>query len=211
MCVTRPIHTRGMTDSYVWHDPFMRVAWLLYMCDMTHSCMWHDPSMCETHTNTHVTQDLRGITGWRRPMWCLNSQVIFCKRATNYRALLRRMTYKDKAAYGSSPPGTWVCFISFTCVCVTRIVCVCDMNNDSFHSYVWHYSFTWLIDMTHSCAWQDLCGITVITQIMLTPLILCDMTIYVCDMPHLYVWHDPSMYVTWIIRVCYKIRVMSHT
>jgi len=30
-------------------------------------------------------------------------QVIFRKRATNYRALLRKMTYKDKASYGFSP------------------------------------------------------------------------------------------------------------
>jgi len=43
-------------------------------------------------------------TGWRRPLGCLNLQVIFCKRANNYRALLRKMTCKDKASYGSSPP-----------------------------------------------------------------------------------------------------------
>jgi len=42
--------------------------------------------------------------GWRRPIGCLKLQVIFCKRATNYRALLWKMTCKDKASYGSSPP-----------------------------------------------------------------------------------------------------------
>jgi len=31
-------------------------------------------------------------------------QVIFRKRATNYRALLRKMTYEDKASYDSTPP-----------------------------------------------------------------------------------------------------------
>ena len=31
-------------------------------------------------------------------------QVIFCKRATNYRALLRKMTYEEMASYESSPP-----------------------------------------------------------------------------------------------------------
>jgi len=31
-------------------------------------------------------------TGWRRPVGCLKLQVIFRKRATNYRALLRKMT-----------------------------------------------------------------------------------------------------------------------
>jgi len=32
--------------------------------------------------------------GWRRPIGCLELQVIFCKRATNYRGILRKMTYK---------------------------------------------------------------------------------------------------------------------
>ena len=43
-------------------------------------------------------------TGWQRPIGCLKLQVIFRKRATNYRALLRKITYKDKAFYGSSSP-----------------------------------------------------------------------------------------------------------
>jgi len=43
-------------------------------------------------------------TGWRRPIGCLKLQVIFRKRATNYRELLREMTYKDKTSYRSAPP-----------------------------------------------------------------------------------------------------------
>ena len=39
-------------------------------------------------------------TGWRRPIGCLKLQVMFRKRATNYRALLQKMTFKDKASYG---------------------------------------------------------------------------------------------------------------
>jgi len=45
-------------------------------------------------------------TGWRRPIGCLELLVIFRKRATNYRALLRKMTCTDKAFYGSSSPLT---------------------------------------------------------------------------------------------------------
>ena len=41
---------------------------------------------------------------WRRPIGCLKVQVISRKRATNYRALLRKITYGDKASYGSWPP-----------------------------------------------------------------------------------------------------------
>jgi len=40
-------------------------------------------------------------TRWRRCIGCLKLQVIFHKRATNYRALLQTMTYKNKASYGS--------------------------------------------------------------------------------------------------------------
>jgi hypothetical protein len=32
------------------------------------------------------------------------NEVIFRKRATDHRALLRKITYKDKASYGSSTP-----------------------------------------------------------------------------------------------------------
>jgi len=53
ICVTgvaHPVlirHVRGgtqgdMTNSYVWHDTFTRVAWFLHVCDMTHSYVWRD-------------------------------------------------------------------------------------------------------------------------------------------------------------------------
>jgi len=66
------------------------------------------------------TQRIR--TGWRRLIGCLKLQFIFCKRATNYRALLRKMTYKDKQSYASSLP----------CTCDTCETCpiqVCDMTH----------------------------------------------------------------------------------
>jgi len=52
----------------------------------------------------NVVHNTCGTTGWRRPIGCLKLQVIFCKRATNYRALLRKMIYEDKISYGSTPP-----------------------------------------------------------------------------------------------------------
>ena len=45
-------------------------------------------------------------TGWRRLIRSPNLQIIFHKRATTYRSLLWKMTYKDKASYESSPPCT---------------------------------------------------------------------------------------------------------
>jgi len=43
-------------------------------------------------------------TGWRRLIGSPKLQIIFHKRSTKYRSLLRKMTYKDKGSYESSPP-----------------------------------------------------------------------------------------------------------
>ena len=43
-------------------------------------------------------------TGWRRLIGSPKLQIIFHKRATKYRALLRKMNYKDKGSYESLPP-----------------------------------------------------------------------------------------------------------
>jgi len=59
------------------------------------SCMLH---VCSSR-HAHIT---RGTTQWPRPIACLDLQVIFRKRASNYRALLRKMPCKDKASYGST-------------------------------------------------------------------------------------------------------------
>ena len=48
-------------------------------------------------------------TGWRRLIGSPKLQIIFHKRATKYRALLRKMTYKDKRSYESSPPCITTC------------------------------------------------------------------------------------------------------
>ena len=53
-------------------------------------------------------------TGWRRLIGSPKLQIIFYKRATKYRALLLKMTYKDKGSYGSSPPCTSrISFVTF--------------------------------------------------------------------------------------------------
>jgi len=36
----------AMTHSYIRHDSFVRVAWLIRMCDITHLHVWHDSFAC---------------------------------------------------------------------------------------------------------------------------------------------------------------------
>ena len=73
------------------------------------------------HTHTHtirVIHQLRRATGWRRPIGYLNLQLIFRKRTTNYRALLRKMTcrlhrtkWPSNCATLVSQPLCWGCAI----------------------------------------------------------------------------------------------------
>jgi len=60
--------------------------------------------------NTQITlnETWRALmsTGWQRPIRCLELQVIFCERATKLRALFWKLTYTDKASYGSLPTCT---------------------------------------------------------------------------------------------------------
>jgi len=51
--------------------------------------------------------------GWQRPIGCLKLQVCFHKKTIGYRALLRKMTYEDKASDRCSPPCS-----SHVCGCV---------------------------------------------------------------------------------------------
>ena len=58
-----------------------------------------------THTELYSMQRVSTkSTEWRRPIRCLKLRVSFRKSAANNRALLGKMTYEDKASYGSSPP-----------------------------------------------------------------------------------------------------------
>jgi len=68
-------------------------------------------------------------TGWRRHIKCLKLQVIFCKRAINHRAVLRKMTCDDKASHGSSPPCTNI----FIHVCAYLCsICVFDSSGSCY-------------------------------------------------------------------------------
>ena len=47
-CVTRDIHMRDMTHSYVWHDVFICETWLIHMRATIHSYVRHDSFICVT-------------------------------------------------------------------------------------------------------------------------------------------------------------------
>jgi len=75
-----------------------------HICDMRH-VLYHTSYL---NMRSHITYH---TTGWRRLIGSPKLQIIFHKRATKYRSLLRNMTYKDKGSYDSSPPCTVICVI----------------------------------------------------------------------------------------------------
>jgi len=134
ICVAWLIHTRDMTYSHVkwptlvWHGS-SRVTWLIRICGMTRLYAWHDVFTCEmTHSSVKwiITCDMTHSNVWQNLFTC-----------------------------------------EMTDSCVTWFI-TCDMTrlsvwHDSFITYshvkwpthVWHDSsrVTWLVylcDMTHS-------------------------------------------------------------
>ena len=67
-------------------------------------------------------------------------QIVFHKRATKYRALLLKMTYKDKGSYESSPPcniGSCFCGYIYICVfCGYVYICVNSVASAVTYTYV---------------------------------------------------------------------------
>ena len=70
-------------------------------------------------------------TGWQLLIGSPKLQIIFHKRATKYRALLWKMTYKDKGSYQSSPPCTLCLPTQYIC---TRMP---NANGGGEGGYMW--------------------------------------------------------------------------
>jgi len=88
-------------------------------------------------------------TGWRRLIGSPKLQIIFHQRATKYRSLLWKMTYKDKGSYGSSPPCTlcWRKWGYLFWFAWHNQLSIAQMDG-LLHS---HDSFTWLCSCATHC------------------------------------------------------------
>jgi len=133
----------------------VRVSWShdTYKCVMSHWFMSHMYSRVLVHSWSwrrmmvrvyEVIAHMNGSchvkssdydTGRRRPIGSLKLQVSFRKKDTNYRALLRKMTYEDKASHGSLP----------LCTCVMELWCIWIGHDVSCHicSGVLDHNWRW--------------------------------------------------------------------
>ena len=77
----------------------------LAFCSWKETCNWRHPVHLEIHRIPSVARLLYwSLVSHYRCIGCLKLHMTFDERATKHRALLRKMTYKDKASYGSLPP-----------------------------------------------------------------------------------------------------------
>jgi len=95
-----------------------------------------------------------GGRGWRRLIGSPKLRIIFHKRATKYRSLLRKMTYKNKGSYESSPPYIseqpfenvdligaphWYNFWNVSCTVLLHIECISEQPFENFHLRAVHH------------------------------------------------------------------------
>jgi len=165
--------TWDMTHSYVWHDSFICVTWLIHMCDVTHLYVWHDSFVCVTLLN-HMglflnEKEPRLIVSKHR------SHDLFIR--VMWLNLTRDMNYF---------PVTLV-FEKKPCPIVGNL-----LWRDSFICVIW---LTLSHDMPHSYVRHDRVGCEEARPIVGNHLwhdtfICVTWPIHMCGMTNSYVWHE---------------------
>jgi len=101
MCARDMSHTNSKINSYV--------TWIC-ICDLDTGIQsymaWIFIYTMSLHTYSSQISICGSATGWRRLIGSPKLQIIFHKRASKYRLLLRKTTYKDKGSHDSTPPCT---------------------------------------------------------------------------------------------------------
>jgi len=98
MCVCVRWHIIG-TNIYI------RICISTCICICVYICKSNILALQSYYIRSWVITISKLSTGWRRLIGSLKLQVIFRKRATNYRAHLRKIIiYKDEVSHDSTPP-----------------------------------------------------------------------------------------------------------
>jgi len=176
-----------MTHPYVWHDSFIRVTWLIHMCDATHPYLRHVLFTCVTWL-VHMCNMTHS---W---MWNVSHSwhvtlLIYTSDITHSRMWNVTHANDDSFMHTCDIMG-WLRLVSslklysFTNVKNDSFICVTCLN-----SFMYVTRLTHMCDMTHWYVWHD-------SSIRATwPIRMCEMT-------HLNVRHDVFACVIWLIHMC---------
>jgi len=93
VCMCQHIYACTYVNVSIWNTQGRCICINVYIYFQVGHCILHCLNRRKYKTYVWVSMYSQD-TGWRRPIGCLKLQVIFRKRATNYRALLRKMTDK---------------------------------------------------------------------------------------------------------------------
>jgi len=187
--VTWLIHTFDITHSQAWLDSFIRVAWLIHTCGVTHSyvtrlaCLAHG---CGNMTHSCMRWHLEEIDILKTELCGILTRIC------------RDMTH---SAWNTNPQfhtcqnfSFWSFFWYFGTFCLFCLPFLPSFGGrDSFSKSKnsRRARVTWLIDtceMTPSYVWRD-------SFIRVTWLI------HACNMTHWYMWHDSLIHATWLIHL----------
>jgi len=127
----------------IWHDPQSHAMTLPWLCN--------EYKYIYIHILLHVY--IYRVTTRQKNVGCLKLQVIFRKKATNYRALLRKMTYEDKASYGSLSPFTYIYIYRVTTHWIKTW-----LSHDfvmKIYIYTYYYIYTYTCVVTLTWPWRD--------------------------------------------------------
>jgi len=140
ICLTRLIYMCDMTHSYVWYDLLIRVTLLIHMCHMTHSYVCHDAFICMTW-RIHMC-DMTHSYVWHDPFICVTRLIHMCVTRLIQARDMTHSNVSTRDCEKRLQSHSW-----------------CDSILYVAHSYAWHDLFIrvtllfHMCDMTHSYAW----------------------------------------------------------
>jgi len=143
VCVPWLIHTRAMTHSYLWHDSFIRAPWIVHMDAITRSYVCYGAFTCVpwlVHTCA-LTHSYLCPDSFIRVPWLIH----MCAMAHSY-VCHDLCTYVPWIVHMSALTQSYVSHGSF--ICVPWPIRMCAMT----HLYVCPDSFICVPWLIHMCA-----------------------------------------------------------
>jgi len=206
VCGTWLIHMCDMTHSYVCHDSFICVPWLIhsficatwlvhmrdvthsYMCAMTRSYVCHD-SFVYVPWLIHMC-DMTHSYVWHDSFICGTWLIHMCAMTHSY-------VWHD----------SFICvpWLIHSFICATWLVHMRDVT----HSY--------MCDMTRSYAWRDsfVCATWLVDMRDVNHSYMCNIYVQLSrarsQQTRSYVWHEPSTYIGVVSQVLRATHTPTHT